>query len=263
VPFDGDHLRVQECWGLDETDQIVLRCMCELAGTPYPARTRAEAIEAVLRVGQHFGRQPYGPDDLARMASEDMDVVAGLDPRTRYLLDTAQSRTLTGPQASTEFLLYQLFLAWVLPDGSVRIMLDRVTDQHVEDVEALACALLLRRPPWQDHPLAGAIRRILELERRDRPNPRPEEISHLDVLAEVHSRALVGKAGRPYPPRTRADVIAVAGCWPIAAAIRQLPCWRRRCAPRTEPSSFVGSPDTARLTCPRYSCAPANTDTPT
>jgi hypothetical protein len=181
--------------------------MCELAGTPYPAPTRAKAIEAFRRVGEHFGR-PCRPEELARMASDDMDVIGGLDPRTRYLLDTAQSRTLTGPQSSTEFLLHRLFLASALPKRPDRTMLDRVTDPDQDDVETLARAFLLQRPAWLDSPLVEAISRILARERRHKPNPRPEEISRLDVLAEVHNRGLFVEAGRPYPPRSTADVIA-------------------------------------------------------
>ncbi len=78
-----------------------------------------------------------------------------------------------------------------------------------DDIQVLAWSALARIPQPPKSPMAQAIARVLTRERKGTPRPRPEEVSTLDVRAEMANRVRFLDVGLPYPPRTHADVIAM------------------------------------------------------
>jgi hypothetical protein len=206
APFDDNRALVEaEDWKVSERDQLSIRGSFELAGIPYPARTRAEAIEAVQRVLASSGCPPHPPAQVARMSDEDKDAVIEFDPLIRYMLDAVEARTLSGPRSSTEYLMHRMHAGELLADR--RRARGLVEASEWDDVATLARAALLRSPYVPQSPMGAAIARVIERERLDEPRPRPEEVSRLDARVEGVNRSMFSEVRLPYPPSTRADVV--------------------------------------------------------
>jgi hypothetical protein len=238
APFDDNRARGEaEHWKVSERDQLSIRGSFELAGIPYPPRTRAQAIEAVQRILAASGCPLHPPELVARMSVEDNDAFTEFDPLIRYMLDAVEARTLSGPRSSTEYLMHRMNADELLTDR--RRARGLAEAPHWDDVATLARAALLRTPYVPQSPMGAAIARLIERERLAEPRPRPEEVSSLDARVEGVSRSMFSEVRLPYPPSTRANVIEM------------LKAVRRRGWPPLMAPEFVarmGSPDVPVVT---------------
>ena len=203
--FDAERVRVEtQVWRVSLVAQIEVRMAFEQVGIPYPASTRAQAVEAVRRIATRRLLARLPPGLLAELSRGDTVAATDVDPLVRYMLDAVRSRTLTGSRSSTGYLIHRLYTGLALADRQAREPVGPVGE---DEVRTLARCALLRIAPTASSPGNAALVRILERERWSRVRPHPAEVSHVEVRVEAANRVLFSGTGVAYPPRTRADVI--------------------------------------------------------